>query len=384
MIRLAHIADVHLSERVHFAGTLRVLDEFCAAVERSVHDRDPFDLVLIAGDIADPRRAPARATPTERNAFARLVVRLANVAPVVLVRGNHDALGDWTFLDLIETTHEVRWVDNAPESLTLAQLPGVVVHAVPWQSPRGWEDFGDDCEAGMEAVFRGIGDLVEAEPDALHIGVGHMSITGGRLPSGQALVGAEVQVPASMLMLARCNYFALGHLHEFQRIPGVRAAYSGSPNRLNFGEAGKRCGWLDVRVDSDGSTIDFVELAADRMVTIDADVRTLDDGRVVLDVVEDAPDCANADVRVRVRVPEGVAAEDEIAALVARVEGGGGRVTLERIALTELRAREGADEIAAQPSIAAKVETYMEQRGHDAEQTRRVLGRLERLQERGA
>ena len=86
-------------------------------------------------------------------------------------------------------------------------------------------------------------------------------------------------------------------------------------------------------------------------------------------------------VRLRVRVPEGVAAEDAIAALVANAEANGASVTLERIPLVEMRAREGAEDVAKAPTVAEKVETYMEQRKVEAAQRDRVLARFERLQE---
>ena len=383
MIRIAHIADIHLSERVRFDGTVRVLEEFAEYVESTVGATYSIDLVLIAGDIADPRRAPARATPLERNTFARFVLRLAECCPVVCVRGNHDAPGDWTWLNWLRGGHMIRWKDEGPDCLDVIYEDGrhVIVHTLPWQSPRAWAEYGDlGVEEAMRVVFGATGEIVEDMPDAIHVGLGHLSAKGGKLPSGQELVGAEVEVPAHLLNASKVSYFALGHLHSHQQVPGTRAWYAGSPNRLNFGEAGKPCGFNDVIVHDDGSPeVTFVPLDADKLHTIDVTV-TEDGGGYAslgaLDAIEDG-----ADIRLRVRVPEGVACEDVIVQFVGDIERSGATAHVERIVLSQLRAREGADDVAKAPSIDDKLDTYLRQRGVGDDQRERVLARFDRLKE---
>lgn len=397
MIRLAHISDIHLSERVYFESTKRVLVEFVEHVEAAAKTSEPFDLVAIPGDIADPRRAPARATPAERNYFGTIVARLARVCPIVAVRGNHDAVGDWSFLNSMRTEHPVIWIDEGFDSFEVPGLAGVMVHAVPWQSPAAWQRMAnglsvepgeDPVELAMRAAFEGIADHVRADEAMIHIGIGHMAVAGGKLPSGQELVGSELEVPWHMLALARCHYFALGHLHSAQKVKGSPSYYAGSPNRLNFGEAGKPCSFYDVVVEHDEVHAQAVLLEqANRLHTVDATALVTTTGEVDLDVNFDNLDVlygvkAGDQVRVRVRIPEGLSVEDLIAQLVQHVEGLGAVAHLERIPLTELRAREGADEIANAPTVAQKVEAYLAQRDVEPNQRGRVLARFDRLQER--
>lgn len=399
--RIAHLSDVHLCERVRFAGTCRVLEAFADDVARL-----DVDLVLIAGDLVDPRRAPAKATPTERNFLARIVLRCAAVCPVVIVRGNHDALGDWSFLELLESRYPIRYFEE-PATLDLREVVGdrssapLFVHAVPWLSP-GWfasqvADLGLSIDEGhawiedaVRPVFADIRRQVEASPDALHVGVGHLSVRGGHLAGGQVLVGGEVQVGAEMLADLGLHYFGLGHLHEAQEVvPGAPVWYAGSPNRLDYGEAGKRCCFLLATLDADAgrTVVEYADLPADVLLTVDAEVWQTAEGLAVLDVRSDeisADDFEDADVRLRVVVPEGLAAEDAIAEMVAYIEQSGGRPVVQRITAAATRSRAGAAEVAARGTVADKVQTFLAQRDHDTEQTKRVLARLEAIEGRRA
>lgn len=400
MIRIAHLSDLHLCERVRFAGTLRVLEAFVQGVE----DRG-VDLVLIAGDLVDPRRAPARATPDERNAFARAVVRLARVAPVVVVRGNHDAIGDWSFLGLLESTHPIHvvedgfwtgtvWRDGAGRGRSAGV--GIRVHAIPWISPRWFADQvraleldQEEGQAWIEDAVRPYFDAIRADVaergDLPHVGVAHLSVRGGRLANGQALVGGEVQIGADVLAGLGLDYVALGHLHERQEVaPGIW--YAGSPNRLDFGEAGKPCSWNLVDLDDDGPRVTFVELPADELLTLEAVAVDREIGGPVLDLRDGDPSRAaeGVEVRLRVIVPEGLAAEDQIAQMIAELEGQGAAVLLERIPAAALRARDGAEEIAAAPTIRDKVAAFLGQRSIPADQVARILARFDELEERAA
>lgn len=398
--RVAHIADIHLCERVRFAGTLRTLEAFCEGVER-----ERADLVIIAGDLVDPRRAPARATPTERNAFMGIVCRLAAHCPVVIVRGNHDAVGDWSFLTSLSTSHRIFYFEE-PATLEISDLiegdargHRVFVHAVPWLSPSWFADqvasLGlsiDDGYAWISDATKPIFDAIRAStyesPGAIHVGVGHLSVVGGKLANGQALVGHEVQVGAGLLAGLGLHYFGLGHLHERQQVGDGPIWYSGSPNRLDFGEAGKPCSWNLATIDSETrtTTVQAFDLPADRLLCFDGRVIVEEDRKAWVEFDDEAPmlgdEVAGADVRLRIRVPEGAHGEDAIAEVVAFIEQHGGKPVVQRITVAALRSRDGSDEVAAATTTADKVRTYLAQRDHDPKQIERVVQRLEAIEAR--
>ena len=127
--------------------------------------------------------------------------------------------------------------------------------------------------------------------------------------------------------------------------------------------------------------VEFMPLPADRLVTIEAQLNGGDDCAPWLDVVDGADaNVADADVRVRVLIPEGLHGEDAISAFVANVERLGGRPTVQRITVAALRARQGAEEVAGASTIADKVRTYLGQRDHDPKQVDRVVLRLEAIE----
>jgi DNA repair exonuclease SbcCD nuclease subunit len=379
-VLIAHLSDIHIAESVGFDGTVRVLSAFADEVER----RD-VNLVLIAGDLGHPRRAPARATPAERNAIAAFVVRVAAVCPVVMVRGNHDEVGDWTFLKLLETEHPIAYYERPGSCVRFGAGQQAMIHAIPWLSPRWFADqvaeLGLDVADGHAWIEEAIGPAfdriradVVAAPGMVHLGIGHLSVRGGQLGNGQALVGHEVQVSADLLGSLGLSYFALGHLHEPQEV-APHVWYSGSPNRLDFGEAGKRCGFLLAHVGvGEDTRVEFVDLPADVLACVDLDVTEADGVVGVGDAL--FPQAPGAKVRLRFRIPEGLHAEDAIADAIAQVSASGATAVVERIVVAANRSRAGADEVAQAPSIAEKVQAYLDQRKTPKRQTRRVLTRL--------
>jgi exonuclease SbcD len=394
MTRVAHLADLHLCERVRYEGTLRCLRVFVDQVRSR-----GADIAVIAGDLVDPRRAPARATPTERNALAFQLRRLASECPVAVVRGNHDALGDWSFLSSMRTAGNPVYFTECPRPTIWANRGligevGVCIVSIPWISPRDFASQARALDLDIDEGHAWTGEAIsrmldEIRPDVEQlrqegipiVGVAHASIRGGRLGSGQVLVGGEVQLPREVLDGFPFDYLALGHLHERQQAT-ARGWYSGSPNRLDFGEAGKPCSWNMVEVEPGSEpVVEYVDLPADELATMTGIVHEGDDG-IRLDLsTEHAPeDLAGAEVRLRLVVPEGLAGEDLVAQAIRDVESRGATVVVQRIPVAALRARAGSEEIAAAPSARAKVEAFLGQRDHSAAQVARVLRLLDDIE----
>src|SRR5690606_33414630 len=95
--RVAVIADSHFDEHSRFEECVRlhgwIADDLRA---RRV------DAVVHTGDVYE-----RKSTPLERQAVADWVRRVASVAPVLVVRGNHDAVDDLPLLERLATEHRV-------------------------------------------------------------------------------------------------------------------------------------------------------------------------------------------------------------------------------------------------------------------------------------
>ena len=101
---VAVVADSHFDEASRFEECQRlhawIADDMAA---RGV------DVVLHGGDLYE-----RRSTPAERRAASDWLRVVADRCPVVIVRGNHDALGDLPLLAKLRTKHPIR-VEDARE-----------------------------------------------------------------------------------------------------------------------------------------------------------------------------------------------------------------------------------------------------------------------------
>jgi exonuclease SbcD len=270
--RLAAIADLHADERERLDDLRLVLDAFISQARAA-----KVDAVAIAGDLYE-----RRSTPAERNLVARFVLDCAEFAPVYICKGNHDVDGD---LDILRELGGV-WPINVetgatamPESATIIGPFGFL--ALSWfdkahlvSSADATEGAASTTERTIQAA-RGLLTALRAEAgraaDAgvVPILVGHVLVAGSETSTGQTLIGTTVELSPGDLADVGCAYVALGHIHKAQS--WGRVAYSGSPQRNNFGEPEAK-GWNLVTIDTerwrepDGVTVEFRELPARRIV----------------------------------------------------------------------------------------------------------------------
>lgn len=104
-----------------------------------------------------------------------------------------------------------------------------------------------------------------------HITINESTLTRGSEtvvnPKG---VFEEIQLPVEALTSIGANYVALGHLHQYQDV-GPMASYSGSLDRLTFGEAEDPKGTLLVGLTDGEPTRQFIETPARRLLNLHLD-----------------------------------------------------------------------------------------------------------------
>ena len=136
-MNLLHFADVHLGmtnygwQDVHTGLHTRILD-YLDAMDAicSVAEYSKPDIIAFAGD-AFRTRTPS---PTLTKLFADRIVRLANVAPVLMVLGNHDRQsveGKHHSIDImsqLQAKHPI-YVSSDVEVM---QMGCAVVVTLPW------------------------------------------------------------------------------------------------------------------------------------------------------------------------------------------------------------------------------------------------------------
>jgi len=343
-MRLVHLADLHLGTENY--GRLdpqtglnsRLFDFlrcFDAAVDCAIERH--ADLAVFAGD-AYRSREP---NPTHQREFAQRIHRLvAAGVPALLVAGNHDLPSlpaKASSLDVFSVLEVpgVRVV-RKPEIVDVATKSGAIRCACfPALTRAALLEDGDrrlDADAlrralarRLEAKLAALADVADSEPSARQtpqaeaatprptILVAHVGVEGAMLGSEVNLVSAmEPTVPLAAVADPRYAYVALGHVHRFQEMSArPPVVYSGSLERVDFGEEGQQKGFVvvDLEPASDvpsgwQASYEFVPTPARRFVTVDVDLG--------------AAGAADEPVEATARIERAVAAAN-VADAVARV-----------------------------------------------------------------
>jgi len=293
-VRLLHFADVHIgmenygkidpatgiSSRV--MDFLRRLSDIVAYAEEN-----DADLAIFSGDAFKTRQP----NPTFQREFARRIKRLARQCPVVLLVGNHDLPAmtqKASTIDIFQTLEVDNIIVGRSDGLHRIETKRgpVQVATVPYPmrqrlldevNTRGLSlhDLDHLLREQVDLLIRTLSDDVDMSIPAVL--AGHFTVHGSKLGSERGvMLGRDVAVLASALADPVWDYVALGHIHYHQDLnegnyPPV--VYSGSVERIDFGEEGDPKGFCWVNLVREETTYEFVELPARQFLTIRVDVR---------------------------------------------------------------------------------------------------------------
>jgi len=339
-IRVLHFADLHIgmenygkldpqtgiSSRIR--DFLERLDEIVAYA--ATHDAD---LILFAGD-AFKTRDP---DPTQQREFAKRLKQLAAQAPVFMLVGNHDIPGvaaRATSIDIFRTLEVPNIiVGRSPGSRVIATKRGPVF--------LGWVPFPvrnrllnqdehrgasvEDLDRAVETLVTGkLADLAQeaAEQPMPRVLVGHFSVGGATFGSERSvMLGRDLVVQKSALADPAWDYVALGHIHKHQNLTPARPrdvpddfpaggrlppiVYSGSLERIDFGEAAEAKGFCWLSLERGATTWEFVEVNARPFCTITVDARDSDDPTGLVLAAIAARSLEGAVVKVTIALNEG-------------------------------------------------------------------------------
>jgi exonuclease SbcD len=196
--------------------------------------------VLVAGDLYDRAIPPVDAVRLADDALARL----AEVAPVIVISGNHDSAQRLRFAAPLLARAGLHVRTDPACAGDPVRVGDGLVYAVPYLEP-------DLCRGALGCEERGHGAVVGAalarvradrarRPAAPACVVAHAFVAGAAGCDSErelVAVGGAASVPAAAF--SGVDYVALGHLHGPQRV-GRRGRYAGSPLAFSFSEARDR------------------------------------------------------------------------------------------------------------------------------------------------
>lgn len=206
-----------------------------------VAEREKVDLFVSTGDIYE--RA---STPDERLAVAEWLDQMAELCPVLIVKGNHDQQRDCMLLSRLQTNHPVIVVESAGVHRISVGKETLAVAAVAWPERArilaqarelGTAEADTVASDALGSVLRGLGAELDLF-DGPKLAVGHFMVDGSIVSTGQPLIGQAMNVGLADLAMLNADIVVMGHIHKPQDWlhGGVPYVYTGSPYRTSYGE----------------------------------------------------------------------------------------------------------------------------------------------------
>jgi len=308
MIRFIHTADIHFGMenygRIDSETGIhsRLLDferalNFCIdhALEHKV------DFFMFSGDAYKT----AHPTPTQQKLFMRCFLRLfkANI-PVIIVVGNHDnplSFGKANSLEIFgDLPLEGFHVMDKPDLLKLETKNGPVqIVGIPWPTRNSLSlNTKKTSEEITEYISQAVATIIndyakKLDPTIPSILAAHMTVSSGIFSGSEkrAVYGNDPVLMPSQLAIEPFDYIALGHLHRYQDLnPNSYPAivYSGSIERIDFGERKEPKGFCMVNLERGKTTHQFIQGPMRPFIQIEVKIDSLNENHTqqILDAIE--------------------------------------------------------------------------------------------------
>lgn len=330
-MKIIHFADLHLGVESYgridpetgFPSRLRdFLETFDKLVDFAIDDK--VDLVLFCGDTYKSREP----SQTQQREFAKRIRKLSEAGiTVFLIAGNHDmpnSIGRATSTEIFDTLAVKNvYVANKPGVFKIETSGGIIqIAALPWMrrsllmSKDETKDltFAQINEKMQEKLTNiintQVGELDAALPAIL---AAHIWITGVSIGSEDSMtIGQEHILLPGTIANPAFDYIALGHIHRHQVMnENPPMTYSGSLDRLDFGDEGDQKGFYLVEIDTDAKTgkrkvsYDFHPLEGRNFITIKVEIKEGDIDPTQTVIAQIAKyDIDGAIVKLQIKLPQ--------------------------------------------------------------------------------
>lgn len=296
MIKFVHTADVHFGMenygRIDPQSGIhsRLLDferafNFCI----DVAIKEKVDFLLFCGDAYKTTNP----SPTQQKLMMKCLLRLykANI-PVVIIVGNHDnplSYGKANSLEIFgDLPLEGFYVLDKPASIRLETKSGPIqIVGMPWPTRNTialsekhiLKSASEITTYISQAVASIIKDMAQKlDPQIPAVFGAHMTVSSGIFSGSEkrAIYGNDPVLLPSQLAIEPFDYIALGHLHRYQNLnpngyPAI--VYSGSIERVDFGERKEDKGFCLVSIEKKGRTsYEFIKTPTRPFIQIEVEL----------------------------------------------------------------------------------------------------------------
>jgi exonuclease SbcD len=248
------------------------------------------DLLLITGDIYHQREPNIFI----QHEFSKRLIRLSdNNIPVVLLIGNHDSMLAIKHISSLQIFSELRvpnlTVIDEPKMVQVETKSGPVqIAGIPFLEPATLREYAINHKLEenqkmdlLDTVFARLidGFVKDLDPKIPCILSAHLTLREAIYQNWRpAMIGTEIYLSEKTLRRKGFSYVALGHIHKSQifgtdkHLP--KAAYPGSLDVLDFGEAEFDHGFLSVELEKNSADLTFCPVPGQRKLvslTIEGD-----------------------------------------------------------------------------------------------------------------
>lgn len=363
-LKVLHTADLHNSMK---AEKQDEVETCCNFIIEQARTEQP-DLIVIPGDTLDEYDGPIRLDSRPARYAIHFVKAMAEIAPVVIVRGtkSHDKETPYILQELA-TRHPVHvamqievvaltaidfrliaevedWNDGVPIKAVITCVPSPdKAHVI---GVMGGESVQATTLVAREALHDALtylGEVNAQVPAGIpRILAGHGMITGAQFAdcSNQGAVGEDFEFSPQDLKMANCDLVAFGHVHKYQSFAG-NIFYSGSPGRLSFGETEEK-GFLVHRLEGNAlAETRFIPTPARHFEFLEYGWEDGADGwELAFAEFFEQKKIEGADIRVRVQIPEEERHQFDRQKVIEDLEGRGARqVKVELSVIPQTRQR---------------------------------------------
>ena len=353
-----HLGDFHLAPGVRREDKLIAVSDAMARGLELVRENE------LAGWLWPGDLFHAKSTIDDRNTLASILMSMAEMAPVLIVPGNHDVPGDLAIFGRMESSHPII-VQSDSQVIKIVTATGqdAYIFCLPYVHrgtfvAEGIEpsEVASHAKELLKPLLTEAADrLSKARRDGgIALAIGHINVADSVSSVGQPQVGKEIELDAELLAPFGC-YVGLNHIHRHQVVHG--AVYAGSMCRMDFGENEPK-GFVEVTYTDEGDGYRMVW----RFCELDVPAQYLIEGELTASQFEYlVPEgCGEefwvgADVRARYRYRRADAAFIDTD-LVTGSFPGCRSLKLEPVPEHEVEVR--APEVAQASTLEAKVQAY--------------------------
>ena len=280
-MKMLHSADWHLNDQ------LGKQDRTCSLQKRveqvaEICDREAIDVLLLAGDLFSEKASAGQVAESFRHLRQTFAAFFTRGGIILAVTGNHDQDGRVRpFIDLARTGMDLAEPPPrngdvfAPGKMYLLDTEfvgrvrdrqggfDVQFVFIPFPNHSRLLTGGETATTAGE-LQRGIQDRLRSwicelphmpgyDPTLRTVLVAHLHVSGADV-GGMIRMSSENEVLFDAAALpAKFDYVALGHIHKPQCLGGqAHVRYSGSLDRMNFGERDEEKGIVLVDIGPDG------------------------------------------------------------------------------------------------------------------------------------